>query len=301
MACIGVFDSGVGGLSVLRELLKVLPDERYVFFADNACCPYGEKSREFIIDRSEAIVSTLVSEGADIIVIACNTATAAAIATLRDKYGADNGHAAALSGGRMRHIRFIGMEPAVKPAALGTVSGVIGVLATAGTLASSKYIDVRERYDGHVRIVEHAGVGFVELVESGELTGAHAEALIRESLAPILREGADMVVLGCTHYPFLLDSLRKVARELAPDRELCFIDPAPAVARQLVRVMGEEGLPREHMRCGPDVRLLSSGSPEALRRTYAGLFRDSLRGCPPAVALPGDDGAFEPDITDKTT
>ncbi len=271
MACIGIFDSGVGGLSVLKEILRLLPGERFIFFADNAWCPYGEKSRSFILERSRAITERLIAEGADIIVIACNTATAAAISTLRQEYGQDNGRVEALSGGRRRHIRFIGMEPAVKPAALGTRSGVIGVLATAGTLASSKYLDVKEMYDKDVRIIEHAGCGFVELVEAGRLSGADTEEIIRRSMEPILREGADTVVLGCTHYPFLLDSLRKVAADIAPGREIRFIDPAPAVARQLVKVMDEDGLQKEadiRPGCPPDVKLESSGNPDALLRTY---------------------------------
>lgn len=271
MACIGIFDSGVGGLSVLKEILKLLPGERFIFFADNAWCPYGDKSRPFILERARAITERLIAEGADIIVIACNTATAAAINTLRQEYGQDNGRVEALSGGRRRHIRFIGMEPAVKPAALGTHSGVIGVLATAGTLASSKYLDVKGMYDKDVRIIEHAGCGFVELVEEGKLCGADTEEIIRRSMEPILREGADTVVLGCTHYPFLLDSLRKVAADIAPGREIRFIDPAPAVARQLVKVIDEDGLQKEadtRPGCPPDVKLESSGSPDALLRTY---------------------------------
>ena len=131
---IGIFDSGSGGLSVLREILKVLPREKYLFFADNAFCPYGEKTPQFIQDRGRAITDYLLSEGADIIVVACNTATAAAIATLRNEYA----------------VKFIGMEPAVKPAALSSETGVIGVLATAGTLKASKYLKTRGLYEDDV-------------------------------------------------------------------------------------------------------------------------------------------------------
>lgn len=272
MATIGVFDSGVGGLSVLRELVKALPEERFVFFADNAYCPYGTKDPAVVLDRAREITDYLIFKGADIIVIACNTATAEAISELREEYSTDNDRLTALTGGRLRHIKFIGMEPAVKPAALGTRSGVVGVLATAGTLASSKYIDTKEQYEGGVKIVEHAGQGFVDLVESGELSGPHAESVIRESLEPLLSEGADTIVLGCTHYPFLLDSMRRVCSELAPERSINFIDPAPAVARQLIKVMDEEGIQKtasSHSGDGPyKVELKSSGSPEALLRTY---------------------------------
>ena len=242
MATIGIFDSGIGGLSVYREIRKLLPAERYLYFADNAFCPYGTKSQEFIRERAREIAELLVRRGADILVVACNTATAAAIATLRAEFSEQSSDALReWSDGRLERLSFIGMEPAVKPAALGTQSGVIGVLATAGTLSASKYLKTRGLYEDDVRIVEHVGQGFVELVEAGELTGAHAEEIVRESLTPLLEAGADTIVLGCTHYPFLLETLRKVAREHT-DTEIRFIDPAPAVARQLLKVMDREGI-----------------------------------------------------------
>ena len=246
MATIGSFDSGLGGLSVYREIRRLLPTERYLYFADNAFCPYGTKSQAFIQERAREITELLVRRGAEIIVVACNTATAAAIATLRAEFSEQS--SAALrewSGGRLERLCFIGMEPAVKPAALGTRSGVIGVLATAGTLSASKYLKTRGLYEDDVRIVEHVGQEFVELVEAGELTGAHAEEIVRESLTPLLEAGADTIVLGCTHYPFLLDTLRKVADGFtgkAGREPVRFIDPAPAVARQLLKVMDREGI-----------------------------------------------------------
>ena len=261
MATIGIFDSGVGGLSVFREIRRLLPTERYLYFADNAFCPYGTKSQAFIQERAREITELLVRRGAEIIVVACNTATAAAIAALRAEFS--DAPSAALrewSDGRLERLCFIGMEPAVKPAALGTQSGVIGVLATAGTLSASKYLKTRGLYEDDVRIVEHVGQGFVELVEAGELTGAHAEEIVRESLTPLLEAGADTIVLGCTHYPFLLETLRKVAGEFlqvgasvqaghgqvgaSPQNipSIRFIDPAPAVARQLLKVMDREGI-----------------------------------------------------------
>ena len=127
---IGIFDSGVGGLSVFREIRKILPDEKYIYYSDNAHCPYGEKTREYIVRRAREITGFLIGKGADIIVVACNTATAAAISALRDEY---------------THIRFIGMEPAIKPAAASTRTGVVGVLATAGTLKADKYLNTREK------------------------------------------------------------------------------------------------------------------------------------------------------------
>ena len=247
MASIGIFDSGSGGLSVYRELIKVLPQERYLFFADNAHCPYGEKTPEYIQDRGRAITEILLGMGADIIVVACNTATAAAIATLRAEYP---------------DVPFIGMEPAVKPAALGTRSGVIGVLATAGTLKGSKYLNTRGRYADDVKIVEHVGQGFVELVENGILNGPEAESTVRASLQPLLDAGADTIVLGCTHYPFLQPVIERLA---GPDVKV--IDPAPAVARQTVRVLQERGIPTGE---GPfSVDLYFSGQPESLQRIFA--------------------------------
>ncbi len=223
---IGIFDSGIGGLSVFREIHKVLPDEKYVYYSDNAHCPYGEKTREYITDRARAITEFLIGRGADIIVVACNTATAAAISTLRQEYP----------------VKFIGMEPAIKPAALSTQTGVIGVLATAGTLKADKYLIARGKYAKGVKIAEHVGQGFVELVESGRTTGKEAENTVRTSLKPLLDEGADRIVLGCTHYPFLMETIDKVAKELYPEREIQIIDSAPAVARHLLEVMQEDGL-----------------------------------------------------------
>ncbi len=270
MATIGIYDSGVGGLSVYREIVKILPDEEYIYFADSAYCPYGRKSGQLIVERAQEITDFLLYRGADIIVVACNTATAAAIATLRAIYSEDNDRVRTITQGRLSHIKFIGMEPAVKPAVLGTASGVVGILATAGTLAGSKYLANKDLYKGAARITEHVGEGFVELVEKGCTHGAEAERIISESLAPLLDEGADTIVLGCTHYPFLLDSMQKVAERLAPGRRVNFIDPAPAVARQLLNVMTQEGIQKTaagegH---GPKVILKSSGDAQALHQAF---------------------------------
>ena len=246
---IGLFDSGVGGLSVFREIRKVLPDERYVYFSDNAHCPYGEKTREYIIERARAITETLLSKGADVIVVACNTATAAAIADLRERYD----------------VPFIGMEPAVKPAASCTKTGVVGVLATAGTLKADKYLTTRGKYAEEVRFVEHVGEGFVELVENGNTSGAEAERVVGKSLIPLLEAGADTIVLGCTHYPFLSDTILKVASDHFPAQVISIIDPAPAVARHLLDVMTTEGLIRKD---GFRMELHSSGDDTSLTQLY---------------------------------
>jgi glutamate racemase len=249
---IGIFDSGVGGLSVFREIRKLLPEERYIYYSDNAHCPYGEKSREYIIGRAREITRLLLSEGADIIVVACNTATAAAIATLREEF----------------QVRFIGMEPAVKPAAMSTKTGVVGVLATAGTLKADKYLNTREKWAEGVKIAEHVGQGFVELVEKGCTIGPEAEEVVMESLKPLLDEGADRIVLGCTHYPFLSETISKTAAIIAPGRDIKVIDPAPAVAKHLLEIMKENRLIKKD---GFNIVLKSSGDDTILQETYGRL------------------------------
>lgn len=287
MIKIGVFDSGEGGLSVLKEITRLLPEAEYVYYSDNAHCPYGEKSPEYIQDRARAITERLLKEGADVIVVACNTATAAAISVLRSEYSEASSQEVRdkvreLTGGRHDHICFIGMEPAVKPAALGTRTGVVGVLATAGTLKGSKYLKTKESVDDQVNVFEHVGRGFVELVEEGRLSGSEAEDVVKASLVPLLSAGADIIVLGCTHYPFLLPVLQKVA---GPD--IRFIDPAPAVARQLVHVLERDGLlsageassalarNASAVPSSPHVKLLSSGDPEPLHHLYGTIFTNS--------------------------
>lgn len=287
MIKIGVFDSGEGGLSVLKEITRLLPEAEYVYYSDNAHCPYGEKSPEYIQDRARAITERLLKEGADVIVVACNTATAAAISVLRSEYSDASSQEVRdkvreLTGGRHDHICFIGMEPAVKPAALGTRTGVVGVLATAGTLKGSKYLKTKESVDDQVNVFEHVGRGFVELVEEGRLSGSEAEDVVKASLGPLLSAGADIIVLGCTHYPFLLPVLQKVA---GPD--IRFIDPAPAVARQLVHVLERDGIlsageassalarNASAVPSSPHVKLLSSGDPEPLHHLYGTIFTNS--------------------------
>lgn len=253
MATIGVFDSGSGGLSVLKELVRLLPHERYIYYSDSANCPYGDKTPEFVRGRAREISSLLLGKGADLIVVACNTATAAAISALRDEFGP---------------TPFVGMEPAVKPAALGTETGVIGVLATAGTLKGSLYLDTKSRYQDDVRIVEHVGRGFVELVENGTLDGPEAEQVCKASLQPLLDSGADRIVLGCTHYPFLLPVLEKLASEYCSSdnpaglHAVRFIDPAPAVARRAAQLLPEKETAQ------PGVELFSSGPKDSLERCF---------------------------------
>ena len=242
-------DSGVGGLSVFREIRRLLPEEHYVYYSDRANCPYGEKDPEFIRGRCREITRLMISKGASVMVIACNTATAAAIGALRSEFD----------------LPFIGMEPAVKPAALGTRTGVIGVLATAGTLKGSNYLKLKSDVQDGIRVVEHVGAGFVALVESGELYGPRAEDTVARSLKPLIASGADIIVLGCTHYPFLLPVMQKTA---GPG--IRFIDPAPAVARHLLDILRQKEISRDDQR--PGIELLTSGSPEQLRKNFNDLI-----------------------------
>lgn len=252
---IGIFDSGIGGLSVFREIRKLLPEQGYIYYSDSAHCPYGEKSKEYIIDRARSITRRLMGMGVEIVVVACNTATAAAISTLRKEFP----------------IKFIGMEPAIKPAAALTKTGVVGVLATAGTLKAEKYLDTREKWAQSITVVEHTGEGFVELVEKGQTSGAEAEAVVQNSLVPLLEAGADTIVLGCTHYPFLADTIKKVAAAHGADgNSFHLIDPAPAVARHLLEVMEAEGIQTISPE-GFSMELLCSGDRKGLLHTYNSL------------------------------
>ena len=247
MATIGVFDSGVGGLSVLKELRRLLPEERYVYYADTAFCPYGGKSADVVIGRSREITRFLQSKGSNAIVVACNTATGTAIETLRTEFD----------------LPFIGMEPAVKPAALSTASGVVGVLATSLTLKSQKYLETKRRYASNVKIVEHVGQGFVELVESAELDSPHAREVVSASLLPLIEAGADKIVLGCTHYPFLAGLMQEIA---GPEVEI--VNPAPAIARRLKSLLPDSS--GKGLDAG--LECYASGSREVLDRLVEIIF-----------------------------
>ncbi len=213
---IGVFDSGVGGLSVWRELYKEFPGETYLYVSDSGYCPYGPKSREEVIERAVAITEYLISNGAEIIVVACNTATAAAINHLRSHYT----------------IPFVGMEPAVKPAALNTRTGAIGVLATKGTFKGELYLRTLHKFASNATVLEQVGEGLVELVENGETDTPQARELIGKYIMPMLEQNADHIVLGCTHYPFLENVIREFAGEGVE-----IVNPAPAIARRAGEVL----------------------------------------------------------------
>lgn len=228
---IGVFDSGVGGLSVLHEIRRALPGEDLLYVADSAHAPYGDKSQQFIEARSIAISEFLVSRNAKAIVVACNTATGAAIAALRARFS----------------VPIIAMEPAVKPAAANTQSGVIGVLATSRTLASDNFVQLFARYGGDVQIVGQACPGLVEQVEAGDLSGDKTRLLLEQYLLPLLERGADTIVLGCTHYPFLAPLIQEIAGP-----RVAVIDSAVAVARELYRRLEVVDLLADASRAGAE-------------------------------------------------
>jgi glutamate racemase len=249
-APIGVFDSGVGGLSVLREIRRLLPAENLIYVADSAHVPYGEKSREFVEQRAVAITGFLAAQGAKAIVVACNTATSAAISTLRARFA----------------LPIVGVEPALKPAAEVTRSGVIGVLATRGTLSGEKLQQLRQRVAANVQVLAQSCEGWVEQVESGDLAGPEAKALVARHVLPLIERGADTLVLGCTHHPFLAPLIREVA---GPGVHV--IDPAPAVARELKRRMESENLLSAAQENGRDY-FLTTGDPQPVSRLITALW-----------------------------
>lgn len=213
---IGVFDSGVGGLSVLTEIRRALPEADLLYVADRARAPYGTRSLEEVRHMAHGVSGWLIDRGATTIVVACNTASAAALDSLRGQFGA---------------IAFVGMEPAVKPATAATKTGVIGVLATAATFQGRLFESVVRDHAATVEVVTTACPKWVQLVETGTLDGADVELIVSQGVQPALTRGADTLVLGCTHFPFLTPVIRRMS---GPD--VTIIDPAAAVAAQTARV-----------------------------------------------------------------
>lgn len=220
-APIGIFDSGVGGISVLRDIRRALPHEDLIYYADSGHCPYGGKPREEIIARAYAITEFLLARGAKLIVVACNTATIAAVELLRATYP----------------VPFVGMEPAVKPAVAQTKTGVVGILATGAALAGEKFHRLMAVHAQDVRVITQPCPGLVERVELGDLSGSETRELVQKYTAPLLAQRVDTLVLGCTHYPFL----RPLIAELAGPG-VALLDTGEAVARQTRRVLEREQL-----------------------------------------------------------
>lgn len=219
---IGMFDSGVGGLSVLRALRSALPNENVLYLADQSHIPYGPKSKEEIRGFAFEITRFLMSQGAKLIVVACNTASAAALHALREAFPSTS---------------FVGMEPAVKPAAEITRTGKVGVLATPTTFSGELYASVVERFAQHVTIFKSTCPGLVEEIEAGNLETPRTRRILEEALAPMVEAGIDTVVMGCTHYPFVIPLIEEITGPAVRT-----IDPAPAIARQAQRLLEAEGL-----------------------------------------------------------
>ena len=251
---IGVFDSGVGGLSILDEALQQLPHHNYIYFADSANAPYGDKPPQWIAERSLQICRYLVEQDCSAIVVACNTATAEAIATIRSTLD----------------IPIIGVEPGIKPAAMQSQNGIVGVLATEATLNSDKFNALLATLPEHCQFIKQAGAGLVPLIEAGLIETPEMQALLRSHLKPIQDQGADTLVLGCTHYPFL----KKMIRAIVGD-SMTLIDTSDAVVRQLLRQMHQQGLivSSKH---SPKLSLLSTANADTLEAMAERLLHRDL-------------------------
>jgi len=241
---IGIFDSGVGGFSVLNAIRELLPAQPIYYIADQAHVPYGKRQMEQIRSFARGITRFLLNEGAKLIVVACNTASAAALQSLRQEFP---------------EVPFVGMEPAVKPATEKTKSGVVGVLATPATFQGELFTSVVERFAKDVKVLQSTCPGLVNEIESGRLKGKKTRKILEEAIQPMLKDGADTLVLGCTHYPYVLPLIREIA---GPN--VTVIDPSPAIARRVKYLLDENHLIEE----GTQVRQLTiatSGNPQELQ------------------------------------
>jgi glutamate racemase len=244
---IGLFDSGVGGLSVWREVVRLLPNESTVYFGDSANCPYGDKAAGKVKELSSAATRFLQENDCKLIIVACNTASAAALEGLRTEFD----------------LPFVGMEPALKPAAEATRSGSIGVLATEGTFSGSLFRNTAERHATEVDVHLRVGAGLVEAVEAGEIETPETERLLRTYLEPMLAARVDQIALGCTHYPLLLPVIDRIVAGRAE-----VIDPGPAIARQVQRVLASREL-EAPPDAAPTYRFYTSGDPAPMQGLLA--------------------------------
>jgi glutamate racemase len=251
---IGVFDSGLGGLSVWQELVKLMPNEDIIYFADSGNCPYGNRPKTEIIDLSIRNTEFLLAKGAKIIVIACNTATAAAVDILRNQFD----------------VTFIGVEPAIKPAVLQTKTGNVGVLATKGTLESELFLQAKNAYSKGVAVYIQVGQGLVEAVENQVIETEATYELLKKYVQPMLENNVDKIVLGCTHYPFL----KPVFDKLLP-QNIDLINPAPAVAKHTLRQLKHFDLINKIDNRQPNYEFYTSGNEQVLNDflKYIGIER----------------------------
>ncbi|MFV1949927.1 MAG: glutamate racemase [Anaerolineales bacterium] len=247
---IGIFDSGVGGLSVLREIRDQYPGEDLIYIADQIHVPYGTRSRQQVLEYSEGIIRFLIREDVKIIVLACNTASAVALADLRKKYTV---------------LPFVGMEPAVKPAAEETSTGVVGVLATPATFQGDLYASTVEKFARGVKVLQDTCPGLVDQIELGKIDHPRTREILQKALDPMLKQNVDKVVMGCTHYPFVIPIIKEIV-----GTQVRVIDPAPAVARQTGRLLESYSLEAngEH----GSVAFLSTGDPVKLAENISDLI-----------------------------
>ena len=266
-APIGIFDSGIGGLSVLRHVRTLLPNEELLYFADSGFAPYGEKPESVIVERALGIAAFLLRFNIKAMVVACNTATAAAIAALRERYP---------------QLQVVGVEPGLKPAAALTRSGVVGVLATAGTLASDKFQILQQQISAAtgVTFISQACNGLADQIEKGELQSRDTAALVQRYVAPLLAQRADTLVLGCTHYPFVEPLIASVA---AAEHSVQLVDTGEPVARQLERLLNQHGLLRAEAPPQGNLSAYTTGS----RTGLVTAFRVLLDLNPPVEVVAG--------------
>jgi glutamate racemase len=255
---IGIFDSGIGGLSVLRHIHTHLSHEHLLYAADSGFAPYGEKPEPAIVARTLAIAEFLLERGVKALVVACNTATAAAIKGLRERYPA---------------LPVVGVEPGLKPAAALTGTRTVGVLATERTLASTKFNLLREQIEAEtgVRFLLQPCIGLADQVEKGELRSAATAGLVRRYVAPLIEQDADTLVLGCTHYPFVQPLIEDCVRRITA-HPVGIVDTGEAVARQLARLLAQRGLRRQTATEGT-LAAFTTGSETALTAAFSNLLK----------------------------
>jgi glutamate racemase len=248
---IGIFDSGVGGLSVLREVRSQFPIEDLIYVADQIHVPYGPRSREEVLGFSKGIVRYLIGRGAKLIIVACNTASAVALSQLRKSYP---------------DLPFVGMEPAVKPAAEGTSTGVVGVLATPATFQGDLYATTVEKFAKGVKVLQDTCPGLVGQIEAGRIRHPDTRAILEKALNPMLEQGVDRVVMGCTHYPFVIPLIKEILGE-----GVQVIDPAPAVARQAGRLLDKYKLQADRTEEG-EIHFLTTGDADRMAEMVSALI-----------------------------
>jgi glutamate racemase len=251
---IGIFDSGLGGLTIYDEIHKLLPNENIVYLADSKNAPYGGKSKDEIIQISVKNTEFLLKQGCKLIVVACNTASTNAVKHLRDHY----------------EVPIIRVQPAIKPAALNSKTKVVGMLATKGTLESELLFETAQRFASGVKVVERVGEGLVSLIETGKMKSPEMTALLKKYVEPMLDEHIDYLVLGCTHYPFLTEQIQQITGD-----KVCIIDSGEAIARQTRVILEQEGLLNTDKREGS--RIFYTNKNTQVLQDMLDLFHDNLK------------------------